>query len=71
MTRSSSLERTTLTDDELRHRRGVLAQGLQGALLEGLAVDDDDREEIAALDEELTRRQLAATRAPSRPQSNS
>jgi hypothetical protein len=42
--------------DELRARRGLLAQGMQGALLEGLPVDDDDARELAALDDELRQR---------------
>lgn|GEM_PF-6839207 len=45
-----------LSTDELRARRGQLAQGLQGALLEGLPVDDDDAREVEALDAELRRR---------------
>ena len=42
--------------DELRARRGSLAQGAQGAVLEGLAIDDDDARELASLDAELRRR---------------
>lgn len=45
-----------LSVDELRARRGVLAQGMQGAVLEGLPVDDDDARELTALDDELRRR---------------
>lgn len=50
----SDLARLSL--DELRARRGALAQGMQGAVLEGLPVDDDDARELAALDDELRRR---------------
>ncbi len=49
-------ELARLSVDELRVRRGVLAQGMQGAVLEGLPVDDDDAREVAALDAELRRR---------------
>jgi hypothetical protein len=46
--------------EELRARRGLLAQALQGALLEGLPTDDDDEKEVAALDDELRRRDREA-----------
>jgi predicted nucleic acid-binding protein len=47
-----------LAADVLRARRGELAQGLQGAALEGLPLDDEDARELAHLDAELRRRGL-------------
>ncbi len=57
MTTTTTDGLTRWTIDELRARRGFLAQGLQGALLEGLAIDGDDAAEMAAVDAELRRRE--------------
>jgi hypothetical protein len=45
-----------MSTDDLKKRRGELAYGAQMMALEGLAADDGDRSEAAAIDEELKRR---------------
>lgn len=53
---TSGPDLSALSTDELRSRRGALAQGLQMAALEGLPLDDDDQRTVAALDAELAKR---------------
>jgi predicted nucleic acid-binding protein len=53
---TTTKELATWSVEELKRRRGELAQGLQMAALEGLPFDEEDIAVVGALDAELARR---------------